>query len=166
MEQEFKDKLTEDATLQAKVLDILKGTEVGKAYTETVARNYFEQNVGSEHRKIYDFVDNCIKNPSNLKQECESFLNNPITKGMQAGFLSPILNALDPEHFILINSKPTLLINYLAGTSFTTNLKDYSEFNWTGLNRLDSKQRPTDGKRSHHREHRSHGAALRPQPKD
>jgi hypothetical protein len=61
MEQEFKDKLTEDATLQAKVLDILKGTEVGKAYTETVARNYFEQNVGSEHRKIYDFVDNAIK---------------------------------------------------------------------------------------------------------
>jgi 5-methylcytosine-specific restriction protein B len=55
---------------------------------------------------------------------------------MQAGFLSPILNALDPEHFILINSKPTLLINYLVGTSFTTNLRDYPEFNSTGLKLL------------------------------
>jgi 5-methylcytosine-specific restriction protein B len=62
-------------------------------------------------RAIYNFVDNCIKNPSNLIHECESFVSNPITKGMQAGFLSPILNSLDPEHFILINSKPALLIN-------------------------------------------------------
>ncbi len=69
MEQEFKDKLTTDATLQAKVLDILKGTEVGKAYTETVAKNYFEQNVGSEHRKIYDFVDNALKSEGLDKPE-------------------------------------------------------------------------------------------------
>ena len=61
MEQDFKDKLSSDTTLQAKVLDILKGTEVGKAYTETVAKNYFEQNIGQEHRKIYDFVDDAIK---------------------------------------------------------------------------------------------------------
>ena len=61
MEQDFKDKLSTDPSLQAKVLDILKGTEVGKAYTETVAKNYFEQNIGQEHRKIYDFVDDAIK---------------------------------------------------------------------------------------------------------
>jgi len=61
MEQDFKDKLSSDPSLQAKVLDILKGTEVGKAYTETVAKNYFEQNIGQEHRKIYDFVDDAIK---------------------------------------------------------------------------------------------------------
>jgi uncharacterized protein Smg (DUF494 family) len=60
MENEFKDKLSSDPTLQAQVLDILKGTEVGKQYTETVAKNYFEQNIGQEHRKIYDFVDNAI----------------------------------------------------------------------------------------------------------
>lgn len=69
MEQEFKDKLTTDATLQAQVLDILKGTDVGKAYTETVAKNYFEQNVGSEHRKIYDFVDNALKSEGLDKPE-------------------------------------------------------------------------------------------------
>jgi len=30
MEQDFKDKLSQDKTLQAQVLDVLKGTEVGK----------------------------------------------------------------------------------------------------------------------------------------
>ena len=33
MEQEFKDKLSQDKTLQAQVLDVLKGTEVGEADT-------------------------------------------------------------------------------------------------------------------------------------
>jgi 5-methylcytosine-specific restriction protein B len=84
-------------------------------------------------RAVYSFVHNCIENPSNLKQECDSFVNNPITKGMQAGFLSPIINALDPENFILINAKPLLLINYLAGTSYSAHLKDYPELNSLGL---------------------------------
>lgn len=57
---DLKAKLAEDKALQAQVLDILKGTEVGKAYAETVAKNYFEQNIGQEHKKIYDFVDTAI----------------------------------------------------------------------------------------------------------
>jgi hypothetical protein len=60
MEQEFKDKLSQDKTLQAQVLDVLKGTEVGKAYAETIAKNYFDENISSEHKKIYDFVDNAL----------------------------------------------------------------------------------------------------------
>ena len=60
MEQEFKDKLSQDKTLQAQVLDVLKGTEVGKAYAETIAKNYFDENISQEHKKIYDFVDNAL----------------------------------------------------------------------------------------------------------
>jgi len=60
MQQDFKDKLSQDKTLQAQVLDVLKGTDVGKAYAETIARNYFEENISQEHKKIYDFVDNAL----------------------------------------------------------------------------------------------------------
>lgn len=60
MEQEFKDKLSQDKTLQAQVLDVLKGTDVGKAYAETIAKNYFDENISQEHKKIYDFVDNAL----------------------------------------------------------------------------------------------------------
>jgi hypothetical protein len=60
MEQEFKDKLTEDRALQAQVLDVLKNTDVGKAYAETIAKNYFDENISNEHKKIYDFVDSAL----------------------------------------------------------------------------------------------------------
>jgi len=50
----------EDKTIQAKLLDIVKGTDTGKAYAETIAKNYFEENVGHEHKKIYDFVDQAL----------------------------------------------------------------------------------------------------------
>ncbi len=61
MEQDFKDKLAQDKTLQAQVLDVLKGTEVGKAYAETIAKNYFDENISQEHKKIYDFVDTALQ---------------------------------------------------------------------------------------------------------
>jgi hypothetical protein len=50
----------EDKTIQAKLLDIVKGTDTGKAYAETIAKNYFEENIGHEHKKIYDFVDQAL----------------------------------------------------------------------------------------------------------
>ena len=54
------------------MLDILKGTNVGKAYAETIAKNYFEENISQEHKKIYDFVDNALtsvglEKPSGVK---------------------------------------------------------------------------------------------------
>lgn len=85
---------------------------------------------------IFDFVSNCIQRPEDLEKECNLFLNNPKTKGMQCGFLSPILNALDPDHFFLINKKPARLINYFCRTSYSTSLKDYPAFNSTGFNLL------------------------------
>lgn len=51
---------SEDKTIQAKLLDIVKGTETGKAYSETIAKNYFEENISHEHKKIYDFVDQAL----------------------------------------------------------------------------------------------------------
>lgn len=69
---DLKAKLTEDKALQAQVLDILKTTDVGKAYAETIAKNYFEENISQEHKKIYDFVDNALtsvglEKPSGVK---------------------------------------------------------------------------------------------------
>jgi 5-methylcytosine-specific restriction protein B len=88
-------------------------------------------------KAVYKFVSNCAENPDSLNSECQAFAKNPKTKGMQAGFLSPILNALDPEHFIVINKKPKELINYLADTSFTSKLDEYPIINKTGLKLID-----------------------------
>ena len=69
---DLKAKLAEDKALQAQVLDILKTTDIGIAYAETIAKNYFEENISQEHKKIYDFVDNALtsvglEKPSGVK---------------------------------------------------------------------------------------------------
>jgi 5-methylcytosine-specific restriction enzyme B len=86
---------------------------------------------------VFRFVSNCVENPKSLKSECQTFIKNPKIKGMQSGFLSPVLNALDPDHFIVINKKPKELINYLANTDFTAKLEDYPEINEVGLKIID-----------------------------
>ncbi|WP_419655993.1 conserved uncharacterized protein, UPF0310 [Desulfosarcina variabilis str. Montpellier] len=86
---------------------------------------------------IFRFVSHCVDDPKSLELECKAFIENPKTKGMQSGFLSPVLNALDPDHFIVINKKPKELINYLADKDFTAKLEDYPEINEVGLRIID-----------------------------
>jgi len=87
---------------------------------------------------IFKFVSKSVDNPKNLQSECQAFIENPKIKGMQSGFLTPILNALDPDHFIVVNKKPKELINYLVGTDFSAKLEDYPEINEAGLKLIDN----------------------------
>tara|TARA_R110000824_G_scaffold395070_5_gene595382 strand:- start:8331 stop:9227 length:897 start_codon:yes stop_codon:yes gene_type:complete len=61
MEDQFKENLSTDTKLQAQVLDILKSTDIGKEYAKTIAQNYFEENISSEHKKIYDYLDTALQ---------------------------------------------------------------------------------------------------------
>ncbi|MCE5244445.1 MAG: AAA family ATPase [Syntrophobacteraceae bacterium] len=79
---------------------------------------------------IWEFVKSCINNPSTLEQACKEFRN--ATKGFQSGTLSPILAALKPEYFILINSKPLKVINYFTGSTIKADLASYPKANEIG----------------------------------
>ena len=57
----------------------------------------------------------------------------PYVKGFQDGTLTPILSALRPNEFILINNKSRRLVNYLAGTKLPHDLLDYPALNEAGL---------------------------------
>ena len=57
----FKTQLTENKELAAKVLDVVKSTEVGRNYSETISKTYFEENKGKEHAYAWDMVDNALK---------------------------------------------------------------------------------------------------------
>ncbi|MEM8722932.1 MAG: hypothetical protein AAGE84_27225 [Cyanobacteria bacterium P01_G01_bin.39] len=54
---------------------------------------------------IFNFVSACIKNKDTLSINCQDFDRSTFSKGLQAGFITPILNALKPNDFILINNK-------------------------------------------------------------
>lgn len=81
---------------------------------------------------ILNFIRCCNDDPNKLIDACNNFSNLPY-KGFQSGIISPILNALRPDNFIVINKKSRIVINYFAQTSYTQQLIDYPDINNTGI---------------------------------
>lgn len=79
------------------------------------------------------FIERCVNQPSELAAACAEFSGSRLSTGFQTGMLSPVLNALNPDEFLLVNNKSRRLINYLSGESFSQKLIDYPETNRTGL---------------------------------
>jgi 5-methylcytosine-specific restriction enzyme B len=82
---------------------------------------------------ILTFVQRCVQDPSQLPAACTDFTALPFVKGFQTGMLTPILNTLRPDDFLLVNNKSRQVINYFAGTDFGLGLRDYPEANAAGI---------------------------------
>ena len=80
-------------------------------------------------RAILHFVQRCVADPGQLDEACGEFASLPYTKGFQAGMLTPILNALRPDDYHLINNRSRAVLNYFAGTRFQAALTDYPAAN-------------------------------------
>lgn len=79
--------------------------------------------------EILTFVRRCLDEPEDLPSACREFSASPLSTGFQTGTLTPILNALRPEIFSLINNKSRRALNYFALTNFSQKLRDYPEAN-------------------------------------
>lgn len=80
-------------------------------------------------RAILDFARHCVEDPSQLADACQTFDQLPYSKGFQSGTLSPILNALRPDDFALINNKSRDAINYFSDSAVGQSLVDYPDAN-------------------------------------
>ncbi|MCC3434402.1 MAG: AAA family ATPase [Oscillatoriales cyanobacterium] len=81
---------------------------------------------------ILNFIGRCHKDPIQLSAACQDFAELPYSKDFPTGMLSPILNALRPDDFLLINRKSQRVINYFANTSYSQKLTDYPAIDITG----------------------------------
>ncbi|MBD2075479.1 AAA family ATPase [Phormidium sp. FACHB-592] len=84
---------------------------------------------------IFNFVQRCVTDPTELKDACLEFSSLTCSKGFQVGMLTPILNALRPDEFLLVNKKPWRVINYFEDTSYNALLTGYPQIN-TELQRM------------------------------
>lgn len=82
-------------------------------------------------KAILAFTKRCVNHPEELSEACQEFAQLPCSKGFQSGMLSPILNALRPDEFLLINNKSRTVINYFCGTDHRQTLEDYPAANET-----------------------------------
>lgn len=69
-------------------------------------------------KAILKFVSCCRDNPAALSQACSEFMDSNYTRGLQTGMMSPILNALHPDLFLIVNNKSRKVVNYFTGNAF------------------------------------------------
>ena len=65
----FEGKMAEDKEFATKVLNSVKATETGKAYSDTIAKTYFEENKGSAHSYAWDMVDKALQEAGHQKPQ-------------------------------------------------------------------------------------------------
>ncbi|WP_152977506.1 hypothetical protein [Bradyrhizobium pachyrhizi] len=83
-------------------------------------------------RAIFRFVARCADDPRSLDAACSDFVAMQYTKGFQTGQMSPILNAISPDCFLIINNKSRKVINYLTDSNFKQPLTSYAAANEAG----------------------------------
>jgi hypothetical protein len=83
--------------------------------------------------EILRFVRRSVEDPSQLAESVKRFTALPYSKGFQTGILTPILNALRPDDFVLMNGQARNVYNSLAGTKHGLSLSEYPAHNATGL---------------------------------
>ena len=76
---------------------------------------------------ILEFVNRCQSSPRELRDVCLRFAGSPHSKGLKAGMLSPILNAVNPDEFYLVNKKAYRVVNHFAGTNFKLSIQSYPD---------------------------------------
>jgi MoxR-like ATPase len=78
---------------------------------------------------IFHFVQRCVDAPDQLVEACREFSALSHTKGFQSGTLSPILNALRPAQFALVNNTSRSVLNYFTDANHGGPLRAYPSVN-------------------------------------
>jgi len=97
-----------------------------KKWYESDGKSYDWQAIA---KAIFNFVQRCVTDPTELKDACLEFSSLSYSKGFQIGMLTPILNALRSDEFLLVNKKPWRVINHFENTSYNALLTGYPQIN-------------------------------------
>jgi hypothetical protein len=73
---------------------------------------------------IFELLQHCKREPKRLGEWCDGFASEGFV-GIQAGVLSPILNAINPTEFPIFNNKPRVVLEYYFDEKITTKIRDY-----------------------------------------
>jgi 5-methylcytosine-specific restriction enzyme B len=80
-------------------------------------------------RAILSFVERVAEDPDQLEAACKEFAESPYSRGFQTGMLTPILSALVPDQFILINNKSRAVVNHFLGLKHDRSIAAYPVVN-------------------------------------
>lgn len=78
---------------------------------------------------VWHFVMRCATHPEQLADACHALDALPFVKGFQTATLTPILNALRPDDFVLVNNKVLRTLRYFGNVACSQSLVDYPAAN-------------------------------------
>ena len=81
---------------------------------------------------LLEFVEDVKERPDDIEAQVSRLVKSNLSTGFQSGMLSPILNALRPDRFIVLNAKSRQVINYFLGLKYEHTLSDYPALNRAG----------------------------------
>lgn len=106
--------------------------EIKLASKQTPGQAWAKEIVEQVGQSIFDFVNCCNDNPSQLSAACSDFSQQEYSQSFPAEMLISILNALRPDSFLLLKKESLQVINYFANTSYSQKLIDYPIVNVLG----------------------------------
>jgi 5-methylcytosine-specific restriction protein B len=74
---------------------------------------------------ILTFIAHCLADSAALADACRTFSALPYSQAFKMGQMTPILNALQPAAFVLINNKSCQVLNYFTGAHHGQALTNY-----------------------------------------
>jgi hypothetical protein len=80
-------------------------------------------------RALWRLVRRVVETPDALAAACADFAALPVAKGFQSGMVTPILNALRPDDFGLVNHKSRTVLNFFTGANWGPSLGEYPAVN-------------------------------------
>lgn len=80
-------------------------------------------------RALWKLISKSVEAPDSIDAAVGEFTANNLSKGFQAGMISPILNALNRDAFVIFNSKSRKALNMFAGTNFSPQLANFPDAN-------------------------------------
>ncbi len=86
---------------------------------------------------ILALVMRCQDHPNELEPACAEFSELPFSRGSRMTMLSPILNAVNPDAYCVVNNESRAVVNYLAGTRHGPALSEYPATNDTARRVVD-----------------------------
>jgi 5-methylcytosine-specific restriction protein B len=105
--------------------------EIKLASKSTPGQMWAKEIVDKVGQSIFYFVNCCNDDPRQLSIACSDFCKEKYSKRFPAEMLVSVLNALQPNEFLLLNKESLQVINYFANTSYSQNLIDYPVVNVT-----------------------------------
>lgn len=80
-------------------------------------------------REIFRFIHNSLTDPANLEEHCNAFAEGTYVCGMQCGYLTPVLEAVKPRLYAVVNPRTVKAVQKIFGLKLTTGVARYPEAN-------------------------------------